>query len=285
MPRCSHPRTERGVCPLSVSSSCPLAASQSLACAILTPREHPLAIRRHGDGPDRAGIPPLKRPQLAAMGDVPELGRAIGTAGYEPLAVRCKRHGRDLALVAPQTEEFPAAGGIPHAGRAILAAGHEPLAVRRKGHGGDAARVPHEHQVLDVAQPLPVIPLEPALAGKPSSRPAGRALATDCGSPTLAARDPSCAVYASRRARSASVFALPSAFRARSASVIAQAASSHANTVPSTSVAATALNEPASSGLRRHQRQSRSAVPIGRALIGSSSLKRCKSAASSPAVA
>ena len=49
-------------------------------------------------------------------------------------------------------------------------------------------------------------------------------------------------------------------------------------------VSGTVATKPATTGFRRHQRASRSASDGGRALIGSSSMNRCKSAASSLAL-
>ena len=97
------------LCPLRVSSSLPLAASQTLAVPS-TGGDDPLAVRREGHRQNRTDVP-LEGDQFLATGRVPHLGSTIPTACDNPLTVWRKRHGRNRIGVPSESLDFQV--GLP----------------------------------------------------------------------------------------------------------------------------------------------------------------------------
>ena len=95
------------LCPLSVSSSRPLAASHTLA--VLS--KLPVTMRRPSGEKATEQTPPTvprESEQLPPAGCLPHLGRLIVTAGDNPLAVRGKGHGINPTAVPLKRKQFAA---------------------------------------------------------------------------------------------------------------------------------------------------------------------------------
>ena len=69
-------------------------------------------------------------------------------------------HGIDLARMPLECEELAAGRGVPDPRRHVPAPGRQPTPVRRPGQRPDAGAVADQGVPLQVAEPLPVVPLE-----------------------------------------------------------------------------------------------------------------------------
>ena len=152
------------VCPLSVSSSWPVAASQSLTVW------SPLAEARRL--PSGLNATPVTLPvcPLSVSSSWPVAASQSLTV-WSSLAEASRLPSGlndtliDAAGVPLEREQFLARGGVPELDRLVPARGGESLAVGAERHARDAVGVPLEREKLRVVEPLQVVPFEPAELG------------------------------------------------------------------------------------------------------------------------
>ena len=106
------------MCPLSVSVSRPVAASQTFSVLSPLPRDDLLAVGAEGHAVNLAAVP-LEREGVLAGRRVPDLQRAVQLAADDPLAVGAEGDAGNPAGVSLERERFLTAGRVPNLQRLV----------------------------------------------------------------------------------------------------------------------------------------------------------------------
>src|SRR5262249_14152664 len=106
---------------------------------------------------------PFEGAQFPAAGRLPHLGGPIITPRRQPLSIGRPSDGPNCTRMPLEVAQLAAADRLPHLGGPVITPCRQPLPIRRPGHRVDPIPVSDETVKLQMAQPLPVVPLETPL--------------------------------------------------------------------------------------------------------------------------